>query len=89
MIDSKAIKAHLQTVTDITDDDGYESSEACRGLQNVQRIFYGTPYEHILDDAMQICNAVSNHVEGHDNVELDNEWFETSDWFGWKLVTKN
>lgn len=62
-INTKALHMILQSIEDVTEDDGYEANTASQALAHVRRMFYGTPFEQVLTDALAVCDAVHLRAE--------------------------
>lgn len=62
-IDTKALEAHLNSIKDMSEDDGYEASNGSQALEQVRRMFYGTPFEQVLTDAIVICDTVTERAK--------------------------
>ena len=62
-VDHNSLKVHLQSIDDMSEDDGYEASNGSQALEQVRRMFYGTPFEQVLTDAIVICDAVHDRAK--------------------------
>lgn len=77
-IDMDALRAHLNAQRENLEgeDLGYEANNATRALEEVRRLFYGTPMEALLTEVMEACDVVASLAEerageGEEEVEDD------------------
>ncbi len=66
-INLDAVRAHLKaTIPDPTEEStetGFDVNEAARGLEEVRRLFYGTPVEGLISSVIGVCSTVTEHLE--------------------------
>jgi hypothetical protein len=64
-IDVDVLRAHLNAQSENLEgeDIGYEASNATRALEEVRRLFYGTPMEVLFTKVMGVCDVVAALAE--------------------------
>jgi hypothetical protein len=66
------IEFHLAR-KELSEEDGNDANDASRALESIRGLFYGTPWEKVLSQALEICDTVATHVEATERSEASDD----------------